>query len=62
MYSLKYMTMNHFQKSNKKLEKLRGLFFQIGLIVTCGLTFLAFEWRTTYSVVIPEPPLDFDDS
>jgi len=57
--------MNHFQKSNKKLEKLRGIFFQMGLTVACGLTFLAFEWKTVYT--IPDIPFgitivdDIDD-
>lgn len=38
--------MNHFTKRNKKLEKLRGIYFQIGLIIAGGLTLLAFEWTT----------------
>jgi outer membrane biosynthesis protein TonB len=36
--------MNHFQKTNKKLEKLRSSFFLIGLIIAGGFTLLAFEW------------------
>ncbi len=36
--------MNHFKRTNNKLEKLRGTFFQLGLIIACGLSFLAFEW------------------
>lgn len=28
------------------LERKRGLFFQIGMIVTLGLVFVAFEWET----------------
>lgn len=46
--------MSQFKKSSKKLEKMRGLFFQIGLITACGLTFVAFEWTTSYS--IPDIP------
>ncbi len=45
--------MNHFKKSNKKLEKLRGIFFQIGLIVAGGLTLLAFEWQSSYKLDVP---------
>ncbi len=48
--------MNHFKKSNNKLEKLRGIFFQIGLIIAGGLTLLAFEWMTPiYSYDLPTP-------
>ena len=36
--------MNHFKQKSKKLEKLRGIFFQIGLIIAGGLTLVAFEW------------------
>jgi protein TonB len=37
----------HVKKSKtNNLEKKRGLFFQIGLIVTLSLIFLAFEWTT----------------
>ena len=42
--------MNHFKKRNNKLEKLRGIFFQLGLIVAGGLTLLAFEWTTLYKI------------
>ncbi len=38
--------MNHFKQKNKKLEKLRGIFFQIGLIIAGGLTLVAFEWTS----------------
>ena len=48
--------MNHFKNNNKKLEKLRGIFFQIGLIIAGGLTLLAFEW--TSPVRIAELPGD----
>lgn len=49
--------MNHFKKKSKKLEKLRGIFFQIGLIIAGGLTLMAFEWMTpVYKVELPKPP------
>jgi periplasmic protein TonB len=48
--------MNHLKKTNKKLEKLRGIFFQLGLIIAGGLTLLAFEWMTPmYSYKLPAP-------
>ena len=46
--------MTHFKNKNNKLEKLRGIFFQIGLIVAGGLTLVAFEWQTSYIVDLPE--------
>jgi len=53
--------MNHFKQTNKKLEKLRGIFFEIGLIVAGGLTLLAFEWMTpVYEVDLPDPPTSID--
>ena len=36
--------MNHFKTKNNKREKLRGIYFQLGLIIAGGLTLLAFEW------------------
>ena len=36
--------MNHFKEKSKRLEKLRGIYFQIGLIMAGGLALLAFEW------------------
>ncbi len=45
--------MNHFTKKNEKLEKLRGIFFQLGLIIAGGLILLAFEWKSSYVI---EPP------
>lgn len=56
--------MNHFKKKSKKLEKLRGIFFQIGLIIAGGLTLLAFEWKASYVVEPPEwnvPDIDVID-
>ena len=58
--------MNHFKKTNNKLEKLRGIFFQLGLIIAGGLSLLAFEWTTSYriaelpGVVIEGVESDFD--
>jgi protein TonB len=46
---LKPIDMNHFTKKNKALEKLRGIYFQIGLIIAGGLTLVAFEWTTPIS-------------
>lgn len=36
-------------KKSKKadLENKRGLFFQLGLLITLGIVFVAFEWSTT---------------
>lgn len=42
--------MNHFQKTTKKNERMRFVYFQIGLLISCSLTFFAFEWTTYYSV------------
>lgn len=48
--------MTHFKNKNKKLEKLRGIFFQIGLIVAGGLTLVAFEWTSPiYIADLPTP-------
>jgi len=41
---------NHFQEKTKKVERLSVLFFQFGIIISCTLTFLAFEWTTSYSI------------
>lgn len=56
--------MTQFKKTNKKLEKLRGIFFQVGLIVAGGLTLVAFEWQTSYMIEIPKgrvPDIDVID-
>ncbi len=42
--------MNHFQKTTKKNERMRFVYFQLGLLISCSLTFFAFEWTTYYSV------------
>ena len=58
--------MNHFKKSNKKLEKLRTVFFQLGIVIACGLSLLAFEWTFSTKIaylggtVIDEITEDFD--
>jgi len=50
--------MNHFQEKTKKVERLSVLFFQFGIIISCTLTFLAFEWTTSYSIKeLPGTPL-----
>lgn len=46
--------MKNLQPQKSSLEKMRGIFFQSGLIVACGLTLVAFEWTTP--VVISELP------
>ncbi len=56
--------MNQFQRTNKQMKKLRGIFFQIGLIIAGGLTLLAFEWKSSYIVVIPtntDPVVSVED-
>ena len=66
--------MNHFKQKNKKLEKLRGIFFQLGLIIAGGLTLVAFEWTSSVKILPPEddcigctiditelPPITFQD-
>lgn len=48
--------MTHFKNNNKKLEKLRGIFFQVGLIIAGGLTLVAFEWTSPiYISDLPTP-------
>ena len=42
--------MNQFTKKNKKSEKLRGIYFQIGLIIAGGLTLVAFEWTSPIQI------------
>ncbi|MCB0402504.1 MAG: energy transducer TonB [Flavobacteriales bacterium] len=50
--------MSYYKKNQQKLEKLRGIFFQIGLIVAGGFTLLAFEWTSpNYIPNLPEPPM-----
>jgi protein TonB len=40
----------HKHQPTQKLEKMRGIFFQIGFIVACSLTLLAFEWTFPYKI------------
>ena len=52
--------MTHLKKN--KLEKLRGIFFQCGLIVAGGITLLAFEWTSpNYAYVLPPAENVLDD-
>lgn len=54
--------MTYFKNTNKKLEKLRGIFFQVGLIVAGGLTLVAFEWTSpVYISDLPTPDVIIDD-
>lgn len=46
--------MKNSKSQKSSLEKMRGIFFQSGLIVACGLTLVAFEWTTP--VIISELP------
>ncbi len=53
--------MNTPKQPSKNLEKLRGIFFQIGIIVATSLTFLAFEWTTpVYISELPEPDYEIE--
>ncbi|MCB0379773.1 MAG: TonB family protein [Flavobacteriales bacterium] len=43
------------------MEKFRGIFFQIGIIVATSLTFLAFEWTTpVYISELPKPIIEIE--
>ena len=54
--TLNYTTLEHYTKYLKKMEnkknpsvdlnRKRGLFFTLGLIITCTLVISAFEWKT----------------
>jgi len=49
------------EKPKNNLEKLRGIFFQIGLIISTSITFLAFEWTTpVYIAELPEPEIEIE--
>ncbi|MGE0560446.1 MAG: TonB family protein [Flavobacteriales bacterium] len=53
--------MNTTKQSQKNLEKFRGIFFQIGIIVATSLTFLAFEWTTpVYIGKLPSPDIEVE--
>jgi protein TonB len=48
--------MKNLKNQKSSLEKMRGIFFQSGLIVACGLTLVAFEWTTPIRISeLPEP-------
>ena len=54
--------MNHFTKKNQKLEKNRGIYFQIGLIIAGGLTLIAFEWTTPVNPYeLPETSIIYEE-
>ena len=54
--------MNYLQKKNKNLEKSRGIFFQIGLIIAGGLTLIAFEWMSPINPYdLPQAETIFDE-
>ena len=42
--------MNHFNENQKRLEKWRGVYFQMGLIIAGGFALLAFEWTSPINV------------
>ena len=48
--------MNHFKKTNKSLGKLRTISFQLGIVIACGLTLVAFEWKSPTNFYIYEEP------
>ncbi len=57
--------MNSAKKEKNRLEKFRGIFFQIGLIVATSITLLAFEWTFPVKIAdLPKPDIqvegDFD--
>lgn len=53
--------MNTTKQPKKSLEKFRGIFFQIGIIVATSLTFLAFEWTTpVYISELPKPIIEIE--
>lgn len=53
--------MSTTKQPNKNLEKFRGIFFQIGIIVATSLTFLAFEWTTPVNVYsLPTPDREIE--
>lgn len=53
--------MNSIEKNTNGLEKLRGIFFQIGLITATSIIFLAFEWTTPiYIAELPKPEIEVE--
>ncbi len=54
--------MNQFTRKNKSIEKLRGIFFQIGLIIAGGLTLVAFEWTSPINPYeLPDTDVIYED-
>lgn len=53
--------MNTLEKTKNGLEKFRGIFFQIGILVSISLTFIAFEWTTpVYVADLPTPDVEIE--
>lgn len=49
------------KQPTNNLEKFRGIFFQIGIIVATSLTFLAFEWTTPVRIAdFPNPDIEVE--
>ncbi len=54
--------MNQFTKKSKALGKFRVIHFQIGLIITGGLTLVAFEWTTPINPYdLPETDVIYEE-
>lgn len=62
MSNQNHKVMNHFQKNTKKNERMRFVYFQLGLLISFSLTFLAFEWTTYYSVKELKGKVVIDDN
>ncbi len=58
---LKPKTMNQFKKTTRKSEKLRSIYFQIGLIIAGGLTLVAFEWTSPINISDLPAPYEIDE-
>lgn len=53
--------MKKTEKPKNTLEQLRGVFFQVGLIISCGITLVAFEWTTpVYIADLPNPVIELE--
>lgn len=53
--------MKNLKSQKYALEKMRGIFFQSGLIIACGFTFVAFEWTTPVVISeLPRPDIVFE--
>lgn len=54
--------MKKFAPPTKSLEKFRGIYFQLGIIIASGLTLVAFEWTTpVYISELPVPKITIDE-